>query len=394
MKEFPMTSESTQRGDNPDYRDPSAIVYKYLQEEFLNLPGRAGERVPPVRTLAHQLGVSATVVHQVFRNLQEEGRLVSTVGKGTYVSKLADRRSVQGRSLCLGLTGAISNGSGSRSSWNSKIMEGLFYAAGRTRTQISFLPCPLDGVSSPLPRSVVDAIDTMDGLILLPGILDEGAEAEFRSLIREKKRPIISINAPQIQSTANFVSTDFYAASEGIGKALLSAGRRKLLFLGTNPIGGSVSALQRIHGLQSAIQALDLAGSASLECVGASDISLEAGYTVMRRHLTSSTMPDAIIAFGDMLAMGAIKALQSFGRTIPSDVSVVGGSGLVDMFSGELATTAHPFNQIGEAALEMFLTILESGKDQPGRYVPMGIFTGKTLRPEEAGLLGPLDPIL
>ncbi len=49
-----------------------------------------GDRLPPIRIIAEQCGVSEMPVKQAVRILVQEGALVSTRGRGTFVRKRAD----------------------------------------------------------------------------------------------------------------------------------------------------------------------------------------------------------------------------------------------------------------------------------------------------------------
>ncbi|SEE90070.1 GntR family transcriptional regulator [Ruania alba] len=49
----------------------------------------AGERLPSVRQLAHDLGVAAGTVAKAYRRLEAEGILVSRIGSGTTISSAA-----------------------------------------------------------------------------------------------------------------------------------------------------------------------------------------------------------------------------------------------------------------------------------------------------------------
>jgi len=46
-----------------------------------------GDKLPTVRELASSLGITRVTVHNAFARLQEEGRIVSTVGRGSFVSR-------------------------------------------------------------------------------------------------------------------------------------------------------------------------------------------------------------------------------------------------------------------------------------------------------------------
>lgn len=50
----------------------------------------------------------------------------------------------------------------------------------------------------------------------------------------------------------------------------------------------------------------------------------EGGYQAMHRLMQSPTRPTAVFACNDLMAMGAIRALQEQGLSVPHDISVIG----------------------------------------------------------------------
>lgn len=45
-----------------------------------------GDKLPPVRTLATQLGINPNTVAKAYKNLENDGYIVSTVGKGSFLT--------------------------------------------------------------------------------------------------------------------------------------------------------------------------------------------------------------------------------------------------------------------------------------------------------------------
>ncbi|MBI4025526.1 MAG: substrate-binding domain-containing protein [Verrucomicrobia bacterium] len=101
--------------------------------------------------------------------------------------------------------------------------------------------------------------------------------------------------------------------------------------------------------------------------------------------------PDAIYCAGDLLALGAVRALRERGLRVPKDVSVVGAAGvdLSGTLCPRLTATRQPLEQIGEELLAMLCQRIEQGGAAvTGRILPMPFTGGGTTRPEENVLLG------
>ena len=64
------------------------------------------------------------------------------------------------------------------------------------------------------------------------------------------------------------------------------------------------------------------------EYVAYGDYSWKSGYAVAKEFVKLETAPTAILAANDMMAMGAMKAVQSMGYRVPADISVMGIDGI------------------------------------------------------------------
>lgn len=87
------------------------------------------------------------------------------------------------------------------------------------------------------------------------------------------------------------------------------------------------------------------------------------GYEVTRELIRRSTVPSAIFAANDLLALGAMRALHEAGLRIPEDVAIVGyddapGS---DYYHPPLTTVRQPFEEVGQRAIEVLLAAIDWG---------------------------------
>ena len=87
-------------------RDHSAALYQQIVEQIKDRIGDgrlpAGARLPTVRQMAADLGVTRLTVQSAYSDLQSAGWVEATVGRGTYVSQ-----SVQGHSFGQGMTAPL-----------------------------------------------------------------------------------------------------------------------------------------------------------------------------------------------------------------------------------------------------------------------------------------------
>jgi len=88
--------------------------------------------------------------------------------------------------------------------------------------------------------------------------------------------------------------------------------------------------------------------------------SLAGGYQSMRRLLTLSQRPTAVIASDDMIAIGAIKAALDAGLRVPQDVSITGFDDieLAQYSYPSLTTVRQPTRRMVEQTLSSLLTLI------------------------------------
>ena len=88
------------------------------------------------------------------------------------------------------------------------------------------------------------------------------------------------------------------------------------------------------------------------------------GYKAMRKLLKSTRDFTAIVAFNDLAAVGAIRALREHGVSVPEDVSVVGFDDFeyAAYHSPSLTTIRQPLHKMGNMAARILLDHIR-GKD-------------------------------
>lgn len=112
---------------------------------------------------------------------------------------------------------------------------------------------------------------------------------------------------------------------------LARLGRRRIAFVG----GTDPEAMQRRRGYQNALKQAGLEFDPLLVCDV--EFELESAEAAVSGLLKRGVNFDGVVGASDLIALGAIRALGRFGRTVPGDVSVVGYD---DMLLSRLSTPA------------------------------------------------------
>ncbi|MBO1914432.1 substrate-binding domain-containing protein, partial [Microvirga sp. 3-52] len=91
-------------------------------------------------------------------------------------------------------------------------------------------------------------------------------------------------------------------------------------------------------------------------CIRIGDFSYASGYQLMTSILKES-MPTAVFAANDLIALGAMNAIQEQNLKIPQDISVIGCDDILfaQMSTPKLSTISVPAYQIGVTAVDMLV---------------------------------------
>ncbi|MEW6228139.1 MAG: substrate-binding domain-containing protein, partial [Bacillota bacterium] len=120
------------------------------------------------------------------------------------------------------------------------------------------------------------------------------------------------------------------------------------------------SALERLQGYKDALAQAGIPFDESLVVEG--DFRQESGRTAMEQlieqsHGKPSKGFSAVFAANDLMAVGALTALESHGIAVPKEIAVVGYDdiALASVTRPRLSTVAQPKYEMGALAAEMLL---------------------------------------
>lgn len=172
--------------------------------------------------------------------------------------------------------------------------------------------------------------------------------------------PIAWVGRPigKVGSKAIIVDSDNYGGGVLAARAIVEAGRTKLAI-----IGGPADmrpARDRQRGWRDELARLGVAPGPVVH----GDFTMEGGADAMRRLLAIAGDVDGIFASSDLMAAGAIRVLETAGRRVPVDVSVVGFDDVLVAATSDppLTTIRQPLEDMGRVAAE---NLLAATKGQP-----------------------------
>lgn len=97
---------------------------------------------------------------------------------------------------------------------------------------------------------------------------------------------------------------------------------------------------------------------------GNADDTSAAGRNLVKRLIAEDALPTAIWCASDLMAIGVLNSLREHGLRVPEDISLIGHDDLYfSRLSGIELTTLHtPMQELGCAAVELAIALMEHGK--------------------------------
>ncbi|MFE0388369.1 LacI family DNA-binding transcriptional regulator [Streptomyces bungoensis] len=201
----------------------------------------------------------------------------------------------------------------------------------------------------------------IDGLILSPLALE--AE-DLRS--RSDDVPLVLLGEREYDLPFDHIAIDNVAAARCAVRHLLGRGRTRIAYLGVRTDSVNRPAHLRLDGWRQELTAAGVPAPDGLVVpVGGWD--RDDGARAMAELLDSGVRPDAVFAFNDLIAIGAMRVLHERGLRVPWDVAVVGFDDIAEgRFGAVSLTTVSPDKQaIARMAVASLLRSL-SGREEPG----------------------------
>jgi LacI family transcriptional regulator len=192
----------------------------------------------------------------------------------------------------------------------------------------------------------------VDGVVFIPA---KGRLGRL-DILETAGIPCVAIDRVPDHYSGPAVMLDNLKAGRLAGEHLLDLGHRQMAHI-SGPLEIRL-ARERFAGFQ---QALEARGLGSESCpVEEGVFTCEHGYTAMRRLLARQPRPTAVFAANDLIAIGAMHAVDEAGLRAPDDMSIVGVDDIqVAAFqTPPLTTVRQPFTELATMGVQLLLDIL------------------------------------
>lgn len=194
----------------------------------------------------------------------------------------------------------------------------------------------------------------VDGLLLI----STGAYQRSLKLLAAYKTPFVLVDRASMLPDIDEIVTDNYAGGALAARYLLELGHRRIGCI-TGPSALTPSA-DRVTGYFDTLRDAGIMPDPLLARAG--DFQPEGGYAACRELLRLGERPTAIFACNDLMAIGALRAIDEAGLRVPDDLSLVGYDDipLISFVVPALTTVAQPSRELGQVAVRRLVQRLQT----------------------------------
>jgi DNA-binding LacI/PurR family transcriptional regulator len=276
--------------------------------------GRAGERFLTVRELAERFGVSLATAHKVAKQLKAEGLLEADSTNPARITVQAVRGAAAdpGAPRRLGLV--VTN---IASPFFSSLCRHIQRAGADLGYQVLAASSDYD---FPREKRTIDGFLEIgiEGLLICPGLADE-CTTLYRELL-ERSVPIVFVSRRVPDMEVDYVVAHNFVGAAAVAGHLLSRGYDSFGYIAFSP---GLKRDVRLSGFRSALseEGIELSDD---RIASGNGRSVQDGYAAMARLMQMEHRPRAVMAYNDLLAIGALRYCQEQGISVPGEVAVAG----------------------------------------------------------------------
>lgn len=198
----------------------------------------------------------------------------------------------------------------------------------------------------------------VEGIIIAP-VSDESKKLIDKYV---DKLPVVLVGSSMEGGPYNFVVADNVKDAFLATEYLISLGHKKIAFIGGNE--HTCTYRERLKGYKSALEEYGLGIDESLIRSGA--FKRSSGYEITKIIIKENSVPTAIVAANDIVALGVIEAAEEFNLSIPDNMSLIGFDDIpyASLPKIRLTTISQPKYDIGKIAVDILFKKVDSKRQR------------------------------
>ena len=286
-----------------------------VPETFSEHLGR--RRISTIREVAARSGVSVATVSRVFNGYSDVSaetrlRVLAWARKLDYTPNAAARTLVKRRSQLIGVI--LFTGESNpdlQHPFFLEVLVGLKHSLGADGYDVLLFAHEQPG-SGHGPHAYARRArhHGVDGVVVLA--VDDAEEPELQKLIASGT-PVVAVDLALAGERASYVASDNLGGARLAVRHLHDLGHTRIATIAG--LAHTKPAADRLLGYRAELQELGLTPQPGYEAAG--DFYMESGEAAMRALLALPEPPTAVFAASDMMAVGAIRAIEDAGPPLP-----------------------------------------------------------------------------
>jgi LacI family transcriptional regulator len=231
---------------------------------------------------------------------------------------------------------------------------------GARKLGYSIILCDSEESTEAEAKSVALLRDQMvDGLIVSP----VGRTGAHLTRLYDNGMPLVVVDRPVPDAAMPYVTSDNYKGTYDGATYLIENGHRDIAFI--QGIPDSETNVARIDGFKAALRDHGIALPPTF--VTGDHFGETSGYIGAKTLLQKQNRPTALFTAGNLIALGAIRALAEEGVTVPHDMSHISFDehAYSSYLSVPLTTIAQQTTELGQIAVELLVSQMERSIQHP-----------------------------
>lgn len=196
----------------------------------------------------------------------------------------------------------------------------------------------------------------IDGIIIAPSDTENRDIGIFNKIIS----PFVVVDREIKELNKDLIIINNKKGAYEVASYLISNGHRRIVILAGPQY--TKTAQDRFMGWKKALEEKALFRE---EFAFWGNFSIDSGYEMMKKVFNNLGKVDAVFACNDLIALGAIQAIEEKKYKIPDDISIIGFDDiyLSRFLKSPLTTVKQPIYDMGKIAAEILLDRMSSSKD-------------------------------
>ena len=205
-------------------------------------------------------------------------------------------------------------------------------------------------------HAVYDLISrSIDGIIFV-----ESWMPDAHPILEVENKPYVFVHRLFGRIPRNSVCVDEQHGARLVIEHLIALGHHRIGYI--NGLPGWYASEQRLTGYRETLAAHEIPFDPEIVLEG--DWGVQDGYRATEQFLQLSERPTAIFAANDLMALGAMYAIQDAGLAVPDDIAIVGydDRDIASFARPTITTVRMPCYEMGQAAAKLVLNMLDTSR--------------------------------